>query len=95
MAEQWHHASLDHWLTIPTNELFTYLSEEVYSRMTATEQETILKLAIFPTFSAELLEAFYGAEIAQMLNALTQRHLFIQPVTTDGFYRFHALFSRF
>ncbi|WP_288582282.1 MULTISPECIES: BTAD domain-containing putative transcriptional regulator [Lysinibacillus] len=95
LAEQWHHASLDHWLTIPTNELFTYLSEEVYSRMTATERETILKLAIFPTFSAELLKAFYGAEIAQMLNALTQRHLFIQPVTTDGFYRFHALFSRF
>jgi len=95
LAEQWHHASLDHWLTISTNDLFTYLSEEVYSTMTATEQETILKLAIFPTFSAELLEAFYGAEIAQILNALTQRHLFIQPVTTDGLYRFHALFSRF
>lgn len=95
LAEQWHHASLDHWLTISTNDLFTYLSEEVYSTMTASEQDTILKLAIFPTFSAELFEAFYGAEIAQILNALTQRHLFIQPVTTDGLYRFHALFSRF
>ncbi|HBT70741.1 MAG TPA: transcriptional regulator [Lysinibacillus sp.] len=95
LAEQWHHVSLDYWLMISPNDLFTYLSEEVYSRMTATEQETILKLAIFPTFSAELLEDFYGFEMAQMLNTLSQRHLFIQPVTTDGLYRFHALFSRF
>ncbi|WP_445477317.1 BTAD domain-containing putative transcriptional regulator [Lysinibacillus irui] len=95
LAEQWHHASLEHWLTISTNDLFTYLSEEVYSTMTATEQETILKLAIFPTFSVELLEQFYGLDIALMLHPLTQRHLFIQPVTTDGLYRFHALFSRF
>ncbi|WP_431812172.1 BTAD domain-containing putative transcriptional regulator [Lysinibacillus sp. FW12] len=95
LAEQWHHASLEHWLTISTNDLFTYLSEEVYSTMTSTEQEMILKLAIFPTFSVELLEQFYGLDTAQMLHPLTQRHLFIQPVTTDGLYRFHALFSRF
>ncbi|WDV04988.1 BTAD domain-containing putative transcriptional regulator [Lysinibacillus irui] len=95
LAEQWHHASLEHWLTISTNDLFTYLSEEVYSTMTSTEQEMILKLAIFPTFSVELLKQFYGLDTAQMLHPLTQRHLFIQPVTTDGLYRFHALFSRF
>ncbi|MFJ7922037.1 BTAD domain-containing putative transcriptional regulator [Lysinibacillus fusiformis] len=95
LAEQWHHAPLDHWLTIPTNDLFRYLSEEVYSTMTATEQEIILKLAIFPNFSAKLLEDFYGSELAQMLNPFTQRHVFIQPATTDGIYRFHALFSRF
>jgi len=95
LAEQWHQASLDHWLTISTNDLFTYLSEEVFSTMTSTEQEIILKLAIFPTFSVKLMVDFYGSELAQVLASLTQRHVFIQSVTTDGIYRFHALFSRF
>ena len=95
LAEQWNNESLEHWLNVSTNDLFTYLSEEVYVKMSAFEQETILKLAIFPTFSEEFIAQFYGLEIAETLKLFVQRHLFIQPITTDGLYRFHALFIRF
>ncbi|MFJ7914032.1 MULTISPECIES: BTAD domain-containing putative transcriptional regulator [unclassified Lysinibacillus] len=95
LAEQWNNESLEHWLNVSTNDLFTYLSEEVYVKMSAFEQETILKLAIFPTFSEEFIAKFYGSEIAEALKLFVQRHLFIQPITTDGLYRFHALFIRF
>ena len=95
LAEQWNNETLDHWLNISTNDLFTYLSEEVYLKMSTFEQETLLKLAIFPTFSEEFITQFYGIEIAEALRQFVQRHLFIQTITTDGLYRFHALFSRF
>ncbi|WP_369593426.1 BTAD domain-containing putative transcriptional regulator [Lysinibacillus pakistanensis] len=95
LAEQWNNETLDQWLNISTNDLFAYLSEEVFLKMTAFEQEVLLSLAIFPTFSEEFIARFYGLEVAEALKQFVQRHLFIQPMTTDGLYRFHALFSRF
>ena len=95
LAEQWNYETLAHWLTISTNDLFIYLSEEVYLKMSAFEQEALLKLAIFPTFSEELISQFYSTEYAQALKLFVQRHLFIQPISKDGLYRFHALFSQF
>lgn len=95
LAEQWNNETLDQWLDISTNDLFAYLSEEVFLKMTEFEQQALLSLAIFPTFSETFISQFYGTEIAEALKLFVQRHLFIQPITTDGYYRFHALFSRF
>lgn len=95
LAEQWNNETLAHGLSISTNDLFTYLSEEVYLKMSPFEQKALLQLAIFPTFSEEIITQFYGSEMAEALKLFVQRHLFMQPITTDGLYRFHALFSRF
>lgn len=95
LAEQWNNEALDYWLTIHSNDLFTYLSEEVFLKMSNYEQDVLLKLAIFPTFSVVLITDFYNRETAETLKLLLQKHLFIQPVAENGSFRFHALFSRF
>ncbi|CAM5504352.1 hypothetical protein LSPH24S_09106 [Lysinibacillus sphaericus] len=58
LAEQWNYEALDYWLTIHSNDLFTYLSEEVFFKMPKFEQKTLLQLAILPTFSEALNRCF-------------------------------------
>jgi len=95
LAEQWNNEALEYWLTIHSNDLFTYLSEEVFFKMPKFEQKTLLQLAIFPTFSEALIAQFYQSETAETFKQLLQKHIFIQPMAENGFYRFHALFRRF
>ena len=59
------------------------------------EQEALLYFAIFPTFSAELITQFYNKEVADQLEQLLEKHLFIHPIASNGLYRFHSLFSKF
>ncbi|MFJ7953168.1 BTAD domain-containing putative transcriptional regulator [Lysinibacillus sp. NPDC096418] len=95
LAEQWQNDPIERWLTIQTTDLFSYLSEDVFAKMTTLEQQALLYFAIFPTFSDDLIRQFYNQEVADQLELLLSRHLFIQPITPNGLYRFHSLFSKF
>ncbi|MCG7344372.1 hypothetical protein MHZ92_09515 [Sporosarcina sp. ACRSL] len=76
------------------HELFAYLSEEVFNRMSYGEQERLLAFSIFPTFSVEHVREFYGNEMAKALQQFAERHVFIQSLG-EGTYRYHALFQQF
>ncbi|MFC5604685.1 BTAD domain-containing putative transcriptional regulator [Sporosarcina koreensis] len=76
------------------HDLFAYLSEEVFNRMSDDEKDWLLAYSIFPTFSVELVGAFYGNEAASTLQQLAERHVFIQSLG-EGTYRYHALFQQF
>lgn len=76
------------------HELFAYLSEEVFNRMSEEEKEWLLAFSIFPTFSIELVSEFYGNEAVSTLRQLAERHVFIQSLG-EGTYRYHALFQQF
>ena len=75
--------------------LFDYLSEEVFQRRTKKEQAWLMDFAIFPTFSAELIEDFYGKEAVAGLRKLSLEHGFIQTLGEEDSYRYHALYERF
>ncbi|MEZ7170417.1 BTAD domain-containing putative transcriptional regulator [Sporosarcina sp. OR05] len=75
-------------------DLFAYLSEEVFNRMTPHEQECALAFSVFQTFSQDVIEAFYGEEAVIVLRELANRHVFIQSLG-EGVYRYHALFQQF
>lgn len=75
-------------------DLFAYLSEEVFNRMSASEQRWALSFSIFPMFSEELIQEFYGDEAVHVLKELASRHVFIQSLG-EGVYRYHALFQQF
>ncbi|MFC4411229.1 BTAD domain-containing putative transcriptional regulator [Chungangia koreensis] len=76
-------------------DLFAYLTEEVFNNMSKEEQTSLLSFSIFPTFTESLIGDFYGYQEAEKLKALADRHVFIQPLREDGTYRFHALFQQF
>ncbi|MDW0116960.1 BTAD domain-containing putative transcriptional regulator [Sporosarcina thermotolerans] len=75
-------------------DLFAYLSEEVFNRMMPEEQEWALAFSMFPMFSEELIKDFYGEQAALILKELAGRHVFIQSIG-EGIYRYHALFQQF
>src|SRR5690625_2020191 len=75
--------------------LFDYLSEEVFQRRTKEEQAWLLAFAIFPTFSVELMEEFYEERAVTVLQQLALEHGFIQSLAEENTYRFHALYLRF
>lgn len=76
------------------HELFAYLSEEVFNRMSEEEKNWLLAFSIFPTFSLQLVGTFYGNEAASILEQLAELHVFIQTLG-KGTYRYHALFQQF
>lgn len=76
------------------HELFAYLSEEVFNRMSEEEKDWLLAFSVFPTFSLQLVSEFYGNEAASILQQLAERHVFIQTLG-EGTYRYHALFQQF
>ncbi len=76
-------------------DLFSYLSEEVFSLMNEKDQASLLHYSIFPVFSREIVNEFFGQEELQQLECLTAGHTFIQSLSEDGTYRFHALFQQF
>ncbi|MBD7985160.1 hypothetical protein H9649_11220 [Sporosarcina sp. Sa2YVA2] len=76
------------------HDLFAYLSEEVFNRMSVSEQKWALSFSIFPMFSEDLIQDFYGNEAVNILKELASRHMFIQSLG-EGTYRYHALFQQF
>ncbi|WP_060205316.1 BTAD domain-containing putative transcriptional regulator [Sporosarcina koreensis] len=76
------------------HELFAYLSEEVFNRMSEEEKDWLLAFSIFPTFSLQLVSEFYGNEASSILKQLAERHVFIQ-LLEEGTFRYHALFQQF
>lgn len=77
------------------NELFSYLSEEVFSNMTLKNQHSLLNFSIFPVFSAIEIKEFFGEEGLVQLQLLTSSHSFIQRLSDSNTYRFHSLFQQF
>lgn len=75
--------------------LFDYLSEEVFQRRTEREQEWLLAFAIFPTFSLELINEFYGKEGVIQLEKIATEHPFIHSLGDNDSFRYHALFHQF
>ena len=77
------------------HDLFMYLSDEVFTNMELTQKEWLLSFSIFPVFSERLIQEFYGAEAVAVLQELSERHVFIQPLEEEGTYRYHAIFQQF
>ncbi|MER2171007.1 MAG: BTAD domain-containing putative transcriptional regulator [Psychrobacillus psychrodurans] len=77
------------------NDLFSYLSEEVFSNMTPKNQLSLLSFSIFPVFSALEIEEFFGNEELVQFEILTSSHSFIQKLSDSNTYRFHSLFQQF
>ncbi|MGM8213271.1 hypothetical protein ACLIBH_10890 [Virgibacillus sp. W0430] len=76
-------------------DVFTYLSEEVFQQLSSEMQDWLLAFAIFETFSEKLLLRFYNEEAVEVLRALSKNHSFIQLLDEEGSYRYHALFHQF
>ena len=77
------------------HELFSYLSEEVFQNMSEQEQNWLLSFSIFPVISNQLAIDFFGDEAADRLLEFAKKHVFIQPFSEEGTYRYHALFQQF
>lgn len=76
------------------HELFAYLSDDVFQRMSADTRQWMMAFSIFSTITETLVDAFYGKDAVRMLKSLAEGHIFIQSMG-EGNYRFHALFQQF
>ncbi|SES11679.1 BTAD domain-containing putative transcriptional regulator [Psychrobacillus sp. OK032] len=83
-------------LVDPTlNDLFSYLSEEVFFLMSDEDKQSLLNFSIFPIFTEKEIREFFGDNEANDLERLSSSHAFIQSLSNPGSYRFHALFQQF
>lgn len=76
-------------------DLFHYLSDEVFMRFSKEEQKWLLQFSIFPTFSLSFIHDFYGQDAADFLQSFRNQHGFIQQLGEDTVYRYHALFQQY
>lgn len=76
-------------------DLFHYLSDEVFMRFTEDEQKWLLQFSIFPTFSLSFIDDFYGNAASEFLQSFRNHHGFIQQLGEDTVYRYHALFQQY
>lgn len=76
-------------------DLFSYLSEEVFSRMSEEDKQSLLNYSIFPLFTSENVSALFGEKEGKSLERLASSHGFIQTLSDTNSYRFHALFQQF
>jgi ATP/maltotriose-dependent transcriptional regulator MalT len=76
-------------------DLFHYLSDEVFIRFSEEEQKWLLQFSIFPTFSLSFIDDFYGQDAADFLQSFRNQHGFIQQLGEDSVYRYHALFQQY
>lgn len=96
LALQWmERESFDHMINPAFQNIYDYLSEEVFKRRTKEEQDWLLAFAIFPTFSVQLVENFYGKEAVEQLIKIADEHAFIQSLGDHDTFRYHALFEQF
>ena len=76
-------------------DLFSYLSDEVFSRMTIDDQQSLLNFSVFPIFTTANIRDFFGVAEESNLERLAGSHAFIQALSETGSYRFHALFQQY
>ena len=76
-------------------DLFHYLSEEVWTSYNEEEQKWLMQFSIFPTLSLHLIQLFYGEAAAEFLHSFRNQRGFLQPMGNDSLYRFHALFQMY
>lgn len=76
-------------------DFFSYLSGEVFDNLNELQQDILLKVSIFKTFSIELIEKFYNKLTAAQLDELLQQQAFIQPLIGHKEFRLHSLFQQF
>lgn len=87
-------ASLDR--TINHDELFLYLSEEVFLRLPERWQEFLTTISLVQDISIDLcVEAFGYADAASLLKEMESSGLFLTQVGDGSAYRCHALFREF
>lgn len=84
----------------PTDQalLFDYFANEFLARAEPTEQEFLLKTALFPKITVNAAKELTGIANAQaILDDLTRRNYFtVRHVRSDGdFYEYHPLFRKF
>ncbi|MBA5687870.1 LuxR C-terminal-related transcriptional regulator [Rugamonas apoptosis] len=74
-----------------------YLADDVLARQSDTVRDFLLRTAILRHLNASLCDALLGRDdSAQLLAALEQANLFIQPIEGEpGTYRYHSLFAGF
>ncbi len=77
------------------HDLFSYLSDEVFKNMVEEQRRWLLSFSIFPVFSEQLVNDFFGEEATRVLQELAGRHVFIQPLGENSTYRYHGLFQQF
>ena len=80
-----------------TDGLFDYLASEMLQRMTTSDRQWLMQLALLPCVPAEVAGAMLNdpqadSHLQQMAN---QWHLFEKSDTTPPVYRFHPLLKRF
>ncbi|WP_088007002.1 BTAD domain-containing putative transcriptional regulator [Indiicoccus explosivorum] len=76
-------------------DLFSYLSEEVFSRHGPKEQHWLLSLSIFSTFSHSFIRDYFGPEAGKFFASSATSNIFLQSLATSDAFRFHALFRKF
>ncbi|WP_186321314.1 BTAD domain-containing putative transcriptional regulator [Bacillus sp. FJAT-22090] len=76
-------------------DLFSYLSEEVFSFMSPEDQQSLLNFSIFQLFNVKEIQDFFGKVEAEKLDRLSTSNAFIQRLSETNAYRFHALFQQF
>lgn len=76
-------------------DLFSYLSDEVFFRMSEEDRQSLLNFSIFPTFNSEEINALFGKNEANNLERLATSNTFIQSLRDTASYRFHALFHQY
>ncbi|MBA5637684.1 helix-turn-helix transcriptional regulator [Duganella sp. LX20W] len=74
-----------------------YLADDVLARQSGTVRDFLLRTSILRHLNASLCDALLGRDdSAQLLAALEQANLFIQPIEGEpGTYRYHSLFAGF
>lgn len=95
MQSESENSTFDVSLKPALEDLFHYLSEEVFTRYKEHEQKWLLQFSIFPTFSQEFIELLHGEEAARFLQLFRSHHGFIQQLGEDSVFRYHALFQQY
>ncbi|WP_017381443.1 BTAD domain-containing putative transcriptional regulator [Paenisporosarcina sp. TG-14] len=76
-------------------DLFHYLSEEVFSRYKEEEQSWLMQFSVFLTFSLKFIQLFFGKEAVHFLQSFRNQHGFIQQLGEDSVFRYHTLFQQY
>jgi LuxR family maltose regulon positive regulatory protein len=77
-------------------ELFWYLSDQVFQQLPPAWRDLLLRSAILPDVSVDLcVEAFGIREAGTLLKQMLEAGLFLTQLQDGGVYRYHALFRQF
>jgi LuxR family transcriptional regulator, maltose regulon positive regulatory protein len=80
---------------VADRQVYRFLNEQVFTRLPADLQQFILDSALLDEVSAAHCDAVFGRhDSRQLIEQLTQQHLFISEVR-QGVWRYHPLFCEF